>query len=204
MKRREFEACEFEARRDAAANQRPCSQAHRLLPAMRRNGELWTLSREEIGAEAMHACLAAVWRNPDFQGRPGVEMPDLGGIDLVPARNLAGAEKKINQRRDGPAPRIPRRIAKGLTEKAALRMRLQIEQADDFGGASARDGINRHFVYFGRICHRGVRGCDQCRKKSNQYQTARPQGEKGRKISDCEEDSVARPRPHARGRDPPQ
>jgi hypothetical protein len=25
-------------------------------------------------------------------------------------------------------------------------MRLQIEQADDFGGASASDGINRHFV----------------------------------------------------------
>jgi len=94
----------------------------------------------------MHACLAAVLRNPYFQRRPGVEMPDLGGIDLVPARNLAGAEKKIDQCRDRPAPRIPRRIAKGLTEIAALRMRLQIEQADDFGGAPARDGINRHFI----------------------------------------------------------
>jgi hypothetical protein len=113
---------------------------------MRRNYELRALPREEIRAETMQTCLAAVLRNANFQRRPGVEMPDLGGIDLVPARNLAGVEKKINQRRDGPAPRIPRRIAKGLAEKAALRMRLQIEQADDFGGASARDGINRHFV----------------------------------------------------------
>ena len=113
---------------------------------MRRNGELRALPRKEIGAETMHACLAAVLRNPYFQGRPGVEMPDLGGIDLVPARNLARVEKKINQCRDGPAPRIPRRIAKGLTEKAALWMWMQIEQADDLGGASAREGINRHFV----------------------------------------------------------
>ncbi len=121
---------------------------------MRRNGELRALPREEITAETMHACLAAlaaVWRNAYFQGRPGVEMPDLGGIDLVPARNLAGVEKKINQRRDGPAPRIPRRIAKGLTEKAALWMRMQIEQADDFGGASARNGINRQFVSTSRL-----------------------------------------------------
>lgn len=113
---------------------------------MRRNHELRPLPRKEIRAETMHARLAAVLRNPYFQGCPGVEMPDLGGIDLVPARNLAGVEKKINQRRDGPTPRIPRRIAKGLTEIAALRMRLQIEQADDFGGAPARDGINRHFI----------------------------------------------------------
>jgi hypothetical protein len=91
---------------------------------MRRNGELRPLPRKEIRAETMHACLAAVLRNPYFQGRPGVEMPDLGGIDLVPARSLAGVEKKINQRRDGPALRVPRRIAKGLTEKPALRMRL--------------------------------------------------------------------------------
>ena len=113
---------------------------------MRRNGELLAFPRKEIRAETMHACLAAVLRNAYFQGCPGVEMPDLGGIDLVPARNLAGVEKKINQSRDGSAPRTPCRIAKGLTEKAALWMRTQIEQADDFGGASARVGINRHFV----------------------------------------------------------
>src|ERR1700730_16111742 len=112
---------------------------------MRRNGELRALPRKEIRAETMHACLAAVLRNAYFQGCPGVEMPGLGGIDLVPARNPAGVEKKINHRRDGPAPRIPRRIAKGFTEKAALRMRTQIEQADDFGGTPARDGIIRHF-----------------------------------------------------------
>jgi hypothetical protein len=87
---------------------------------MRRNRELRPLPCEEIRAETMHACLAAVLRNPYFQG---VEMPDLGGIDPVPARNLAGVEKKINQRRDGPAPRVTRRIAKGLAEKAALWMR---------------------------------------------------------------------------------
>ena len=79
---------------------------------MRRNDELRTLPRKEIRTETMHACLAAVLRNPYFQGRPGIEVPDLGGIDLVPARNLAGVEKKINQRRDGPAPRIPSRIAR--------------------------------------------------------------------------------------------
>src|SRR6202040_4138348 len=121
------------------------SQAHRRLPAMRRNGELRALPRKEIRTETVHACLAAVLRNPYFQGRPGVEMPDLRGIDLVPARNLTGGEKKINQRRDGPDPRVPRRIAKGLTERAALWMRLQIEHADDFGGGEPRDGINRHF-----------------------------------------------------------
>ena len=124
MRRREFKARKFEARRDAAANERPRSQARRLLPAMRRNGELRAFPRKEIRAETMHACLAAVLRNAYFQGCPGVEMPDLGGIDLVPARSLAGVEKKINQRRDAPAPRISRRIAKGLTEKAALWMRL--------------------------------------------------------------------------------
>ncbi len=53
--------------------------------------------------------------------KPGATpQPDLRGIDLVSARNLAGVEKKINQRRDGPASCIPRRIAKGLTEIAAL------------------------------------------------------------------------------------
>jgi len=78
-------------------------------------------------------------------------MPDLGGVHPVPPRHLTGFEKKINQCRDRAAARIPRRIAKGLTEKATLRMRLQIEQADDFGGASARDRINRQFVSASRL-----------------------------------------------------
>jgi hypothetical protein len=55
MRRREFKARKFEARRDAAANERPRSQAHRLLPAMRRNGELRAFPRKEIRAETMHA-----------------------------------------------------------------------------------------------------------------------------------------------------
>lgn len=147
MRWRKFKAGEFETRSNGAANERPTSEALRALPAIRRDDVLRALSGDEIRAQPVHACLGAALRNAYFQRRPGVEMPDFGGVDLMPARNLAGIEKIINQRRDGPPPRIPRRIAKGLTEKAALWMRLQIEQADDFGGGEAYNGIKRHFVF---------------------------------------------------------
>jgi hypothetical protein len=56
----------------------------------------------------------------------------------MPVRVLTGFEKKINQCRDGPAPRIQRRIAKGFAEITAFWMRMQIEQADNAGGFGRR------------------------------------------------------------------
>ncbi len=60
MWRRDFEAGEFEARRDTAADERPSSKTHRALPVMRRNNTLRALPRGEIGAKPVHACLTAV------------------------------------------------------------------------------------------------------------------------------------------------
>src|SRR5262249_6565276 len=91
---------------------------------------------------------------------------------LVPARNLAGIEKIIDQRRDSPAPRIPRRITKSLAEKAALWMRMQIEEADDFGGGETNDGISLH-IGLGFADSTGPRGIVQ----SEAGQIRQPGGE---------------------------
>jgi hypothetical protein len=121
------------------------SQLSGALPALRRNDKLRPLAPDQVGAQAMHVCRIAGARGFYLQWRPGVKMPNLGRIHAMPARHLTGFEKKINQRRDGPAARIMRRIAKGFAEIATFRMRAQIEQGDDARGAHTHDGTGLHF-----------------------------------------------------------
>jgi hypothetical protein len=84
--------------------------------------------------------LMPVWSEPVFvtrlavfrfeqQRRAAIPMPQLGSVDLVPARHLARFEEKQDSRRMSPPMRAGL-VAKGLAEPAALRMGLQSEMRD--------------------------------------------------------------------------
>src|SRR5262249_31126242 len=92
-----------------------------------------TLAGGKIGAEGDVLDRPSFARR-DFQGerRAGMKMPDLDRIHPVPMRALAARKHKID-RRGGGAPLDRARIAERLTVVAALRMRLEIEEADHLG-----------------------------------------------------------------------
>ena len=82
----------------------------------------------EAGAENDGASGVANRRDMQHQGLTRVEMPDLDGVDAVPARTLAFAQKVIDLRqRTTTAP--GRRIAKSLTIPAVFWMRARARTA---------------------------------------------------------------------------
>src|SRR5262245_7512962 len=129
-RRRHLEAGKLEPWCHGAANERPGPEALRLLPGVRRNHRLWAFSRCEVDAEPRVAAPGGIG-NRQQQRRAGVPVPDLGRIDAMPARNLAGLEQEVDRRRVGPPQRPAHRISERLAVMPALRMRLQAEQTDD-------------------------------------------------------------------------
>src|SRR6478735_12588719 len=94
-RRRHLEALEFETRRDRATHQRPGAERGRALPPAGRHHELRPLPGGEIGADMMGRGVMAIGRYGDDQRRAGIMMPDLGRIDAMPLRGLAGIEQII-------------------------------------------------------------------------------------------------------------
>jgi len=138
---RQFEAGKVEARRDGAAEERPVAERLRRLPGTSRHRRLGSFAAGEVAAERQS--LDASRRVGDFKQkrRARIPMPELNGVNAMPVRALAARQQKID--RGGrtaadppPTLRRPRRvgrgrIAKGLAEMAALRMRLELKQPDD-------------------------------------------------------------------------
>ena len=86
--RRQLELREIETWRDCAADQAPCAEALRALPAARMHKGLRTLPVQPIGAETK-VLAPAVLMQPEQQRRAAISVPELGGIDAMPARDLA-------------------------------------------------------------------------------------------------------------------
>lgn len=73
-------------------------------------------------------CLAvkAIGRQGENQRIAGCEMPDFGGIDPMPGRNLACLQQEVNAGH-GPAAAAIWRISKGFDIMSAFRVRLHPE-----------------------------------------------------------------------------
>src|SRR5215216_6441294 len=130
--RRHFKTREVETGRDRAADQRPGAEAFGLLPSVSGNRRLRPLASRQIGAEPQRGNAVGV-HNPERQRRARVPMPDLGGVDAVPARTLAARQQEINRRRSGARTIHDLGVAKGLAKVPAFRVRLQSEQPHDIG-----------------------------------------------------------------------
>jgi hypothetical protein len=65
--------------------------------------------------------------------RPGVEVPDLRGVEAVPGRDLAGLEQ-VEDRGHGSPTAAGGHMAEGLAVVAALGVGPQVEALDDLGG----------------------------------------------------------------------
>jgi hypothetical protein len=102
---------------------------------MSRYDRLRPLAREEIGAQrqAFDRTLR-VQRDRQLERRAGVIVPALGRIDLVPMRPLTAREQEIDRSRCRARAMHRAGVAEGLAIMSALGMRLEIEQADYFGG----------------------------------------------------------------------
>ena len=89
---------ELEAGRDRAAEQRPGTEAARGLPRVCRHQPR---AGARLRAGWIRAGIRAASRRPDLeqQRHPAVPVPELGGIDPMPARHLAGLQQKQDRGR---------------------------------------------------------------------------------------------------------
>jgi hypothetical protein len=133
-RRRHLEFGKLKAGRDRASDERPVARRSCCLPRVRRDDSLWALAGDKIVAQLNHL-VAPVCCDFKFERRAGVKVPDFGGIDAVPLRAFPAREQKINRGRRGTAAIDLAYIAEDLAEMSTLRMRLQIQQSDDLGGA---------------------------------------------------------------------
>ncbi len=127
--RRQLEAGEVEARRHRAADQRPGTEAFRLLPGVRRHDRLRLLPGGKLApSRTSRRCPFSTM--PSSERRAGVPVPHLGRIDPVPARDLACPQQEV----DGGGGRAVRcASASGVAERLAIMpafwMRLEAEQS---------------------------------------------------------------------------
>src|SRR5581483_9059681 len=129
---RDLEAVELEARRHRRPGERPGAQAARRLPGARRHERLRVLAGEQVRSEpVLGAGVLALDRKQ--KRRAAVPVPQLCGIEPVPARHLFSLEQEEDRRRVRP-PAVAARVAVGLAVPAAFRMRLEAEMGDDLVG----------------------------------------------------------------------
>ncbi len=101
---------------------------------MRGHHGLRPLSRLEVLAEANLGGGALRRGEQELKRRASVPVPQLCGVDAVPARDLACGEKEVDGSRDG-APVAMSRIAEGLAKMAAFGVGLQLQHPDEVCGA---------------------------------------------------------------------
>lgn len=130
IRRRQFEAFEFECRGDGATRQSPAADSLRRLPAGGRHDDMGRLASREIRTEMPRLRLVTIGGQGHDQRVAGGEMPDLGGIDAMPGRDLTSLKEKMDTGQ-GAAAAMIRRIAKSLGVMTTLRMRLHAEMIDD-------------------------------------------------------------------------
>ena len=95
---RHFEMLKLKAGRYRAADQGEVALAARHLPLAGRHHQLRHLGLVDVVAQNV-----PVLADRDLQRRAAIEMPDLGGIDAVPARDLPALEQEIDGGRMRPA-----------------------------------------------------------------------------------------------------
>ena len=130
-RRRQLEACEVEARRHGAADQRPVAERARRLPDPARHDDLRRLADVEVAAESQMPSGASVVAHREFERGAGIVMPDFVGIDAMPVRAFAGLEQEEDRGAGGAARASG---AERLAKMPAFGMRLQSEAGNDLVG----------------------------------------------------------------------
>ena len=96
--RRHLETAEGETRRDGATDERPGAERARLLPMVRRDDRLRGFTSDEIGTEPQRVWVSRrIGSQSQLQRRAGVPVPDLHGVDPMPAGDLARPQKEIDR-----------------------------------------------------------------------------------------------------------
>src|SRR5688572_17557326 len=100
---------------------------------MRRHGRMRMVAFMPVRTETIFAARFAML-DLKQERRAAMPMPELGRVDLVPARHLARLQQKKDGGGMGAAMR-PGLVAEGFAEPAVLGMRLQPEMRDHFVGS---------------------------------------------------------------------
>src|ERR1700735_4502753 len=95
--RGQLEMPDLESRRDCAAHQGPRPQALGRLPGIRRHHDLWTLAVAKAVTETMYCHRLAIRRDPQFERSTAIPIPDLGGIDAMPSRDLTLGQQIVDR-----------------------------------------------------------------------------------------------------------
>ena len=99
------------------------------MPRTRGYDGLRPLPGTEVGAERIVVDDLALVADPELQRRAGVPVPDLGGVDAMPVRNVLALEQVVDRGRVRAGARDV--IAEGLAIPAARGMALELEKSDD-------------------------------------------------------------------------
>ncbi len=148
--RADMEPLEEERRADRAADERPRPEAARPLPGSRGHLDLGALAVVERCPEYARADRLPFLLDREFEGTARVEMPDLRGVDAMPAVLDAMGKEEVDGRACA-APAVRGGVPPGLSVEAALGVRREVEKSDDLlGGFRAgwqRDGSFLHGVH---------------------------------------------------------
>ena len=123
----------FRSRRNRSRARRcsrpvPSRPSARPIARPRRNHRLRLLSSLDGGSQAHPSSTVPSAARDRRKGRSSIVMPELGRVDPVPVRALAFGQQIVDRRR---AAAVVLAVAKGLAIPAALRVRLEVEQAHD-------------------------------------------------------------------------
>ena len=130
----QLETGELKGRCHGAADQREQAEWFRRLPGARPHHRVGRLAVHQGAAEHDRANEAVTFCDVQGQRFACVEVPDLKGVDPVPAGALAFAQKIIDLRQRAAAA-VEASVAKRLTIPAALRMRRKRQNCDDASGS---------------------------------------------------------------------
>ena len=129
-----FEAFKIEGGGNRASDQCPVAQALGGLPFVWLHDRLRQFAVQDVLSQTNQAVGGGRRRGEtEFQSRAGVVMPDLGGIDSVPAiRNSAGKQeidcRSLSAFIDGGI------VSPSLTIETSLGMREKFKPLDEFFG----------------------------------------------------------------------
>src|SRR5215468_10837427 len=149
----DLKAFKLKSGRDRAANEGPGPKRFGRLPHACIDHRLRSLAGQQIGSKP-HAVDAAISGQPEHERRTGVVVPDLRRVEVMPVRALARAEQEIDRGRNATfglaRPQGSCRIAEGLAIMSPLRMRLEVEQADDLAGSQrGHHGDGSELIFLG-------------------------------------------------------
>ncbi|KAK4135698.1 AIP3-domain-containing protein [Trichocladium antarcticum] len=136
----------WERQNGIVSEPRPVAVALGALPLPRGDDHLGLVALEDIGAQhnLAHAGAVVVGERQG-EGRAGVVVPDLGGVDAVPERLADGALEEVVDGGAGGAVAVGRldqqRVPEGLLEVALLRVGDEAELGDDLLGGALADGL---------------------------------------------------------------